>query len=1148
VYVDLNSNGALDAGEPNATTDVDGLYTIADVPYGTHAVREVVPPGYTPTNPAGGVRTTLLLNGENRADFDFGNREPTDFTITGTVFHDANGNGLRDADERGLSGITIYLDLNDNGLLDAGEPVSITSIDQFFTPAVDEAGNYAFTHLARGSFQVRQVVPVELERTPAEQRVHSVSVGPLSAADVNFADQFRANEIHGVVFDDTDGDGVHDANEYARPGISIYIDLDRDDVYDPDEPHTVTGEDGSYSFVDLTPGDYVVREDHGGHGPHTYPTTSGGILWPEGTSHAAIGNVTPTSITTSLAQGESYTQTVSLTLPGAGGITNLVDVFLLFDDTGSFTTNSPIVRAAFPEIITTLQGLLPGVDLGFGVGRLEEYGGFGGENPNGRPFTLNQPIVAASNPGFSASIQAALDRTAPGFGGDAPETDIEALYQLVTGLGFDGNNNGTTTDSGAAGLASTQVTPGASGDVPAFASFTADPANGVLAPDGNIGGGGFRPGALPVILLATDTGVVYQPRGETSITGLGGLTLPLSDLTSLSRATTPFSAGAGIQDTVTALNALGALVVGLGTNDLATTAPRQTLEALAKLTGAVNQTISSVDNGTADPIDPGDPFYFKIATDFGPTVANGIVSAIQNAVTSVAVDITLRASDPRVQIINHTGTLAGVAAGDTATFDVEFIGDGKPHRFDLQFVREGTSVVLGSIPVVLGTPIVGEGYHYDDLEDGEIHRSSHFGNYVPNVAPSFTAGADQTADDSAGPQTVPGWATAISPGAETEFAQTLTFEVSSDNPSLFAAAPAVAPDGTLSFTPALNASGAALVSIVLHDDGGIGPSGSDTSAPQTFTIEVIAANEAPVAADDSGYSVDADSVLSVPVAEGVLGNDTDADGDAITASVVTGPANGSLTLNADGSFDYTPNTGFVGTDSFTYVANDGALDSNTATVTITVSEPAFPVGTTFIIDNGDAVGYSETANWRYWTPSGVYGGDAAHSREIDGVDTATWTFSGLVPGEYRVSSTWKIHPNRATNAAYEVFDGAASIANVPMNQQIAPDDFYDATSDWTWEDLGGPYMIAGDTLTVTLTDLGADGYVIADAVRIEFLAPAADGVSITATDADKPEGASGTTDFTFTVTRTGDVSGAASVDYAVTGSGANPANAADFGG
>ena len=67
----------------------------------------------------------------------------------------------------------------------------------------------------------------------------------------------------------------------------------------------------------------------------------------------------------------------------------------------------------------------------------------------------------------------------------------------------------------------------------------------------------------------------------------------------------------------------------------------------------------------------------------------------------------------------------------------------------------------------------------------------------------------------------------------------------------------------------------------------------------------------------------------------MLANDTDADGNPLTAVVVAGPAHGTLTLNADGSFTYTPTSSFVGSDTFTYSAFDGTLNSTPATVTIT---------------------------------------------------------------------------------------------------------------------------------------------------------------------------------------------------------------------
>ena len=63
-------------------------------------------------------------------------------------------------------------------------------------------------------------------------------------------------------------------------------------------------------------------------------------------------------------------------------------------------------------------------------------------------------------------------------------------------------------------------------------------------------------------------------------------------------------------------------------------------------------------------------------------------------------------------------------------------------------------------------------------------------------------------------------------------------------------------------------------------------------------------------------------------AQGVLSNDSDPDGDLITAQEFSAPGHGTLTPNADGSFSYTPNAGYTGTDSFTYKAKDVSLLSN----------------------------------------------------------------------------------------------------------------------------------------------------------------------------------------------------------------------------
>lgn len=98
-------------------------------------------------------------------------------------------------------------------------------------------------------------------------------------------------------------------------------------------------------------------------------------------------------------------------------------------------------------------------------------------------------------------------------------------------------------------------------------------------------------------------------------------------------------------------------------------------------------------------------------------------------------------------------------------------------------------------------------------------------------------------------------------------------------------------------------------------------------------ITVSNANNAPLAGNDS-YSLAEDSALT---GGSVLSNDTDADGNTLSAELISGPANGSLTLNANGTFTYIPNANYYGTDTFIYRAFDGAAYSNHATVTVTVA-------------------------------------------------------------------------------------------------------------------------------------------------------------------------------------------------------------------
>jgi VCBS repeat-containing protein len=184
-------------------------------------------------------------------------------------------------------------------------------------------------------------------------------------------------------------------------------------------------------------------------------------------------------------------------------------------------------------------------------------------------------------------------------------------------------------------------------------------------------------------------------------------------------------------------------------------------------------------------------------------------------------------------------------------------------------------------------------------------------------------------------------------------------------------------NGKLRFVPVADANGTGYASFTFQDQdsGGIIDGGVDIDpVARTLTINVTPVNDAPIASNDSASGNEDTAITG-----SVLANDSDIDSPTLTATLASGPANGSLILNADGSFSYTPFANWNGTDSFTYTANDGALTSNVATVTLTVNPvndvPAAS-GTTIAVNgnttytgslpaavdaDGDAVSYSLAA-------------------------------------------------------------------------------------------------------------------------------------------------------------------------------------------
>ncbi len=261
-FNDANGNGTQDAGEgglPGVTitlsggsitprtlaTAADGSFSFTGVPFGTYALTETVPAGFSQTAPPppGTISATLDFAHQTIANLAFGNRS-LPATISGSKFNDANGNAVRDAGEPGLSGVTIQL-----------KPSSGPTL----TATTDASGNFSFTGLAPGTYTLSEVVPAGFVQTaPAAPGTFSVTVAAgQNASGFLFGNRAAAvgGSISGTKFNDANGNGVRDAGEGGQSGVTIQL--------KPSSGPTLTATtdaSGAFSFTGLAAGTYVLSE------------------------------------------------------------------------------------------------------------------------------------------------------------------------------------------------------------------------------------------------------------------------------------------------------------------------------------------------------------------------------------------------------------------------------------------------------------------------------------------------------------------------------------------------------------------------------------------------------------------------------------------------------------------------------------------------------------------------------------------------------------------------------------------------------------------------------------------------------------------------------------------------------------------------
>ncbi|MBI5217056.1 MAG: hypothetical protein HY960_14975, partial [Ignavibacteriae bacterium] len=214
----------------SATTDANGSYTFVELGPGTYSLSEGVQAGWmqTTTNPS----AITTASGTDVTEKNFGNFEQV--SISGMKFNDMDGDGMKDAEDTGLSNWKIYL----NG---SATDSATTDVD----------GNYSFTNLGPGTYSLSEGVQSGWQQTTSNPS----AITTQSGTDVSGKDfgNFDKVTISGMKFNDVDGDGTKDAEDTGISGWKIYLSGSATDS-------TTTDVNGNYSFINLGPGTYSLSE------------------------------------------------------------------------------------------------------------------------------------------------------------------------------------------------------------------------------------------------------------------------------------------------------------------------------------------------------------------------------------------------------------------------------------------------------------------------------------------------------------------------------------------------------------------------------------------------------------------------------------------------------------------------------------------------------------------------------------------------------------------------------------------------------------------------------------------------------------------------------------------------------------------------
>ncbi len=451
-YEDLDGDGAHDPGEPpvagvtvelwrdgekvgEMVTGEDGGYRFDGLEDGVYTVREVLPAGWYPVSPEGGVYEGVEVGcGDDVEGLDFLNRRY--LSVSGHKWEDLDRDGAHDPGEPPVAGVTVQL---------------WRGADLVAETVTGEDGSYSFHDLIPGVYTVREVLPPGWFPTNPSDGAHDYLDIPYGqpVEDLDFHN-CRYGSIEGVKFLDLDLDGVMDEGEEGLDGVTIKL--------NGGMRTAVTAGGGLFSFADLVPGPYVVSVDESSL-PGYYPTG-------------------PASITVELDPGE--TETVYFGNAPYGSISGRK--WLDEDADGTWDEGETTVISGITIELWTGS---PPEEL-LGTATTGEDGSY--TFPSLEPGTYT--VVERDTPGyFHTTPDVVTVELSPGEG--AVVDFGNCMYGRIEGLKFQDLDGDGVLDEGESGLQGVRITLQGIGGTGAFAETT-------TGEDGTFSFDGLLPGDYTV--------------------------------------------------------------------------------------------------------------------------------------------------------------------------------------------------------------------------------------------------------------------------------------------------------------------------------------------------------------------------------------------------------------------------------------------------------------------------------------------------------------------------------------------------------------------------------------------------------------------------------------------------------------------------